>query len=357
MKKYLSLLVLSGLSLMLLVACGNDANTPKMVDYFATTEQKPLSRERQQLFASRKMTEARHQHIKNMMQRAAREAKENHAKMSWDSISYDKDKKLTRIKKLTLDYELLQTGEEEHFENIKDVEVSWYDEKNTLPHFFKLRVENIFTPTEEYLQSEDGRTLTGVLKKLKLETHRLLNYTDIVYEYLPETGQMAMAVDNDFNHLLQARLVVRLDSISEQLFQMMGTLDAADMGLLLGMLPAVRLQESYLKLKLQRNIHEIFDALPPDDAKQLRQDYQKFKTMSDQEFKKENGLGLSLEQIAQYRQVLTRFLEDRQALIVHIQPQIPQAISAVVTSAVLVGQNPQKASEFIKQLNIRFSNQ
>jgi len=346
-----------------LFSCGDDTrkSTVKMIkDPFQTTGSGSLSAEKQKIYQQRKLTDSGYQAVVAKIKETEQEVKKQGGNFSYVSSNYDKSTKKALIKDLVIDYNLddLLLLPISNFADSKTIEVSWYDEKNPVPYYAKASIQDIFLANESYLQSTQGKEYSAFLTKLGIDFKKLNNLSDIAYEFDAKTGQLAVALNEDFNKLFTMRLVTKLDGISKQTFELLGGGDASaqNPGMLLGMLSAIRLQEIYIKMKMEKTIEEIFSAMPEEDAKQARKEYLENKNMSEAEIKKRFGNGYSSEQIKQYRTAWINFLEHKKQLVISIKPDIPQAFSALFSSLMLAQQNTKVASGLVEQLKLSISN-
>jgi hypothetical protein len=359
-----SLFLITAFSLGLnLTSCSDDGATKKvktMKDPFQTTGAESLTAEKQKIYLQRGLTDTAYQAVLAKVKETEQEIKKYGGNFSYVSANYDKKINKAIIKDLVIDYSLdaLVPLPIKSFDDTKTLEVDWYDEKNSVPYYVKASMLDVLVANDTFLQSQEGKDFSAFLTKLGVDYKKLNNLSDLTYEYDEKTGQIAVALNEDFNQLFTLRLVTRLDGISKQSFDLLGSANnsALNPGMLLGMLSAIRLQEIYLKMKMEKTIEEVFVAMPEEDAKQARKDYAENKNMSEMEIKKRFGNGYSSEQIKQYRTVWVNFLEHKQPIIISIKPDIPQAFSALFSSFMMAQQNTKMASGLVEQLKLTITN-
>jgi len=359
-----SLLLITALMLGFnLTSCSDDAATKKtktIADPFQTTEANSLSAEKQKLYQQRGLTDSGYQAVLAKVKETEQEVKKQGGHFSYVSANYDKKINKATIKDLVIDYsfDALLPLPIKSFDDTKTLEVDWYDENNPVPYYVKASMLDVLVANERFLQSPDGKDFSSFLTKLGVDYKKLNNLSDLTYEYDELTGQIAVAINEDFNKLFTMRLVTKLDGISKQTFDLLGTgkNSTINPGMLLGMLSAIRLQEIYIKMKMEKDIEEIFAAMPEDQAKQARKDYTENKNMSEAEIQKRFGNGYSAEQIKQYRTAWVNFLEHKQDLVISVKPDIPQAFSALFSSLMMAQQNSQVASNMLEQLKLTITN-
>lgn len=352
-----------------LLSCGDD--TKKIIkDPFYTTGSSLLTPEQQKKYQQRKLTESGYQVLLEKVKETELEVKKQGGDFNYVSADYDKTTNKAVIKDLVINYPLENlislpvttnrrpNKDREDFADTKTLEVSWYDDKNPVPHYVKASMFDVLVANETFLQSKQGKEFTAFMTKLGSDYKKLNNLSDLAYEFDEKTGQIAVALNEDFNKLFTLRLVTKLDGISKQMFELLGgdSSSVQNPGILLGMLSAVRLQEIYIKMKMEKTIEEIFSAMPKEDAKQARKEYTENKNMSETEIKKRFGKGYTSEQVKQYRTAWINFLEHKKQLVISLKPDIPQAFSALFTSLMMAQHNTKAASGLVEQLKLTVTN-
>ena len=319
--KYLlkSLLLITAFSLGLnLISCSDDAATKKVKtikDPFQTTGVDSLIPEKQKIYQQRALTDSGYQAVLAKVKETEQEVKKQGGHFSYVSANYDKKINKAIIKDLVIDYSLdaLLPLPIKSFDDTKTLEVDWYDDKNPVPYYVKASMFDVLVANESFLQSPEGKDFSAFFTKLGINYKKLNNLSDLAYEYDEKTGQLAVALNEDFNKLLTLRLVTKLDGISKQTFDLLGAGNTATFnpGILLGQLSAIRLQEVYVKMKMEKTIEEIFTAMPEEEAKQARKEYEENKKLSTVEIKQRFGNAYTQEQIKQYRTAWINFLEHK----------------------------------------------
>jgi hypothetical protein len=348
---------------LILSSCGDDSSkdTAKIItDPFQTTGTEVLTTEKQKSYEQRKLTPSGYQAILEKVKETEQEVKKQGGKFTYKSTDFDENNHKAIIKDLLIDYDLegLVALPIANFSDTKTLEISWYDEKNTVPYYVKVSMNDVLVANETFLKSPQGKDFINFLTSLGADYKKLTNLSDLAYEFDAKTGQIAVALNEDFNKLFTLRLVTKLDGVSKQMLDILGDTKSSSQnpGMLLGMLSSVRLQEVFIKAKLEKTIDEIFAAMPPEEAEQAKKDYAESKNMSDEDLMKQLGAGYSPEQIKQYRSAWTNFLEQKNHLVISIKPEIPQAFSALFSSIMMAQHNPKIASGLIDQLKLTVSN-
>lgn len=355
-------LIIFFLSALSLTSCGDDSSTKQakmMSDPFATKTLIPLSTEKKDRYEQYQLTEQAYQLIVEKLQKFQQSIKNQGGKLTYTKISYDKKDNSAEINDLLIEYDLADVSimQLNDFVDSKTIKVNWYDDKNKLPYYIKASLLDVLTPSKKFLGSAAGKDYSQFIKKIGLGDQTLRNWSDIVYEYDDKTGKLALALNDDLNKLMTLRLVSKLDGISKQVFDMLADDSTAqNPALLLGMLSAVRLEEVYIKIKLEKTLDEFITAMPEQDGIELRKNYDKNKNISDAEIAKQLGDAFTLEQIKQFRTAWINFVEHKKPLYFTVKPDIPQAFTALFSGFMMAQQSPKMASGIIKQLKISMSN-
>ncbi len=347
----------------MLLSCGDE--TPKskakiITDPFKTTDSEPLSEEKQKIYQQRKLTESAYRAILDKVKQTGKEVEKQGGNLSYSSIDYDKNTQKALIKDMLIDYPLdgLIALPISNFVDSKKLEISWYDEKNTVPYYIMASMQDVLVANEAFLISRQGKEFIHFFTTLGTDYKKLNNLSDLAYEFDVKTGQIALALNEDFHKLFSLRVVTRMDGVSKQMLELFADTKSSTQnpGMLLGMLSSIRLQEVYVKIKLERTIEEIFAAMPQEDAEQARKDYTKNKNISDEEIIKRVGKAYTPEKIKQYRNAWIQFLEHKKQLVISIKPDIPQAFSALFANLMMAQKNPEIASGIVEQLKLSISN-
>ncbi len=359
--KLLSLTIFLLFSL-ILISCG-DENSIKTKDSkqdpFATLKIEPLSKEKDQHYQHYQLTENDYKAVVSQLKNTQKETKKQGGKLTFGEPSYDKNNKNAEIKDIIFEANLdnIIDFPMSQFKDSKNLKVDWYDGKNKLPHYVKVAMADVLIPTEAFLTSQDGKDYSQFLKNLGVDHTKLENWSDLSYEYNAKTSQLAIAINDNLNKLFDLRFVLKLDGVSKQVFELLESDEAIqNPGMLLGMVSAVRLEEIYVKMKMEKNIDEIISAMPKEDAIEARDNYEQSKKISDEELQKQLGGAYTLEQIKQYRAAWFNFLEQKKPLIISVNPDVPQGFTALFSGFMMAQQNPKMASGLIKQLNLSISN-
>lgn len=340
-----------GLFLMF-TGCGESSIA--IIDPFKTTHTGPMDETTQTLYKGRIIDKESSSRIITSIKTAQEKAKQEDAGFEFQTIQYNEETKTVDISELQLDQMPI-----EDFDNKKEVRVKWFDSKHQAPYFMAATVIDEFIPKSTFLASQDGKEYQEFFKKLGVDEKKLINTADVAYDYNETSGVIQVAFKDDFHQLLNLRLVIKLDGFSKATMDAIAGNDnyEPDPSLLFGMLSGIRVQEIFIKMKMERNVEEVFQALPEENGKIAREEYQASKTISEQEIKQLAGKAFTLEQLQSYRQSWFNFLEQKQPLVISIHPDTPQPLPTFFTTAMMAENNPKVLANLFKQLNLKISNQ
>jgi hypothetical protein len=340
-----------------LASCGDSTANPE--DLFLTTGKSALTEEQIKQYQQRQVTQESYQKVLKIVEETKKDLKQQGGKLTYESIGYNKETKAVEIKNLTVSGSLVEPLNMaiKDFKDTKNISIDWYDDKNETPHFIKVSMHDIFIPNEKFLKTADGKAMIDFFEKLGVDYNQLNNVSDIAYEYDQQQNKISLAITDDFNKLIDLRFVTKIDSVSKQVYEVLGGMDAIENpAMLLGLVSSIRLEEIYLKIKLEKTIEEIFAAMPEKEAKEARKNYAENKNLSDADIKQYIGNGYSAEKFKEYRTAWINFLEQKKPLLIHIKPDVPLPFSALFSSAMMAQQSPKMAENFIEQLKLTISN-
>jgi len=355
-----TILLLICLSLSLLIsACGESSVEVK--DPFRTNQNVALDSKTKQRYQERRIDKQQSIAIINKINLVQEQVKKQGNGFAYQNIKYNQQTQQIAINKLQLEPEAMQALQyvsEQQFENEKNIQLRWFDSQNDVPHYMHASMHDTFIPKTDFLNTQDGKQYQQFFKKLGVDPLLLKNFADMAYEYDEKTGELSFVISDDFQQLLQSRLVLKIDGISKTMLEMLKSNNdqAPDISVFLGMLSGIRIQEIYLKMKMERTVEEIFNALPEEQAKQARQEYANSKQLSEKNIQKMAGKAFSAEQLQNYRQSWLNFLERKQAVVVSIRPEVPQALPTFFTAFMMAQSNPKILANLFKQINLKVSN-
>jgi len=355
-----NILILICLSLSLFIsACGESSE--EVSDPFHTNLNIALDKTTKQRYQERSIDKKQATDIIDKIKIAQTKAKKQGNGFTYKSISYNQENQQIAISKLQLEPEAMQALQyvsQQEFENEKNIQLKWFDSKNEIPHYINASMHDIFIPKADFLNSQDGKEYQQFFQKLAVDPLKLQNLAEFAYEYDAKTGEVKLAINNQFQQLLDSRLVLKVDGISQSVVDMFSSNNnkVPDLSLVFGMLSGIRIQEVYLKMKMERTIEEIFAALPAEQAKLAQKGYADSKQQSEEKIKKMAGKAFSVEQLQSYRQSWLNFLERKQAVVISIRPEVPQALTTFFTAFMMAQSNPKILANLFKQINLKVTN-